>query len=123
VAGWPLTFGVSIRQDRAVRADGTFRRRRVGVLPKCVRQPHVPIWVGGSSEASLARVAAFGEVWHPTGFGDLVAWDNTGLLHRVQPYDAASRRLLHRTTRRRARRRLTLARPLATRRTRRPTRS
>jgi len=33
--------------------------------------------------------------WRP---GDLVAWDNTGLLHRAQPYEATSRRLLHRTT-------------------------
>jgi alpha-ketoglutarate-dependent taurine dioxygenase len=30
--------------------------------------------------------------------GDLVIWDNTGMLHRAQPYTAASRRLLHRTT-------------------------
>ena len=33
--------------------------------------------------------------WHP---GDLVVWDNTGLLHRAIPYEASSHRLLHRTT-------------------------
>jgi alpha-ketoglutarate-dependent taurine dioxygenase len=33
--------------------------------------------------------------WRP---GDLVAWDNTGMLHRAQPYEATSQRLLHRTT-------------------------
>ncbi|MCK9900099.1 taurine catabolism dioxygenase TauD [Parafrankia colletiae] len=33
--------------------------------------------------------------WHP---GDLVVWDNTGILHRAQPYTAESRRLMHRTT-------------------------
>ncbi|ADP81443.1 TauD/TfdA dioxygenase family protein [Pseudofrankia inefficax] len=33
--------------------------------------------------------------WAP---GDLVIWDNTGILHRAQPYTAASRRLMHRTT-------------------------
>ena len=33
--------------------------------------------------------------WRP---GDLVVWDNTGLLHRAIPYEATSRRLLHRTT-------------------------
>jgi alpha-ketoglutarate-dependent taurine dioxygenase len=33
--------------------------------------------------------------WHR---GDLVIWDNTGILHRAQPYTAASRRLMHRTT-------------------------
>jgi len=30
--------------------------------------------------------------------GDLVAWDNTGLLHRARPYDVSSQRTLHRTT-------------------------
>lgn len=30
--------------------------------------------------------------------GDLVVWDNTGLLHRALPYELTSRRLLHRTT-------------------------
>jgi alpha-ketoglutarate-dependent taurine dioxygenase len=30
--------------------------------------------------------------------GDLVIWDNTGMLHRAIPYSATSRRLMHRTT-------------------------
>ena len=30
--------------------------------------------------------------------GDLVVWDNTGMLHRAERYEATSRRLLHRTT-------------------------
>ena len=34
-------------------------------------------------------------VWSP---GDTVIWDNRGVLHRVQPYDPASRREMHRTT-------------------------
>ncbi|MQY29569.1 TauD/TfdA dioxygenase family protein [Nocardia aurantia] len=33
--------------------------------------------------------------WH---VGDLVVWDNTGLLHRALPYEPTSRRLMHRTT-------------------------
>ncbi|MBL7521048.1 TauD/TfdA family dioxygenase [Frankia sp. CNm7] len=33
--------------------------------------------------------------WH---HGDLVIWDNTGILHRAQPYTVTSRRLMHRTT-------------------------
>ena len=33
--------------------------------------------------------------WHR---GDLVVWDNTGMLHRALPYEPTSRRLLHRTT-------------------------
>jgi len=30
--------------------------------------------------------------------GDLVVWDNTGMLHRAIPYEPTSRRLMHRTT-------------------------
>jgi alpha-ketoglutarate-dependent taurine dioxygenase len=35
---------------------------------------------------------------HDWQVGDLVMWDNTGMLHRALPYDAASQRALHRTT-------------------------
>ncbi len=33
--------------------------------------------------------------WNP---GDLVIWDNTGMLHRAIPYEVTSLRLMHRTT-------------------------
>ncbi|CAO5192222.1 Taurine catabolism dioxygenase TauD [Frankia sp. AiPs1] len=35
---------------------------------------------------------------HDWQVGDLVIWDNTGILHRAMPYDPASERLMHRTT-------------------------
>jgi alpha-ketoglutarate-dependent taurine dioxygenase len=35
---------------------------------------------------------------HDWQVGDLVVWDNTGMLHRALPYDASSERTLHRTT-------------------------
>lgn len=35
---------------------------------------------------------------HEWQTGDLVIWDNTGMLHRALPYDKASERRLHRTT-------------------------
>jgi alpha-ketoglutarate-dependent taurine dioxygenase len=35
---------------------------------------------------------------HEWTVGDLVIWDNTGVMHRVQPYDASSPREMHRTT-------------------------
>ncbi|MFI5798115.1 TauD/TfdA dioxygenase family protein [Streptomyces sp. NPDC051677] len=35
---------------------------------------------------------------HDWAVGDLVVWDNTGILHRALPYDERSERLLHRTT-------------------------
>jgi alpha-ketoglutarate-dependent taurine dioxygenase len=35
---------------------------------------------------------------HEWTVGDLIIWDNTGVMHRVQPYEAASAREMHRTT-------------------------
>jgi alpha-ketoglutarate-dependent taurine dioxygenase len=35
---------------------------------------------------------------HDWAVGDLVMWDNTGMLHRALPYDPSSERTLHRTT-------------------------
>ncbi|HSA52886.1 MAG TPA: TauD/TfdA family dioxygenase [Yinghuangia sp.] len=35
---------------------------------------------------------------HDWQVGDLVVWDNTGILHRALPYDASSQRTMHRTT-------------------------
>lgn len=35
---------------------------------------------------------------HDWQVGDLVMWDNTGMLHRALPYDVSSERTLHRTT-------------------------
>jgi alpha-ketoglutarate-dependent taurine dioxygenase len=37
-------------------------------------------------------------VRHQWRVGDLVAWDNTGMLHRAMPFAPTSHRLLHRTT-------------------------
>jgi alpha-ketoglutarate-dependent taurine dioxygenase len=37
-------------------------------------------------------------VRHTWRRGDLVLWDNTGMLHRAEPYGAESARLMHRTT-------------------------
>jgi alpha-ketoglutarate-dependent taurine dioxygenase len=37
-------------------------------------------------------------VRHAWRRGDLVLWDNTGMLHRAQPYGEASQRLMHRTS-------------------------
>jgi alpha-ketoglutarate-dependent taurine dioxygenase len=33
--------------------------------------------------------------WSP---GDMLIWDNTGVLHRVEPYPLESGRMMHRTT-------------------------
>lgn len=56
-----------------------------------------------ASDALLARIMAWvtkpEHVYvHPWRMGDIVMWDNTGTMHKVQPYDIESGRRLHRTT-------------------------
>lgn len=47
----------------------------------------------------LERSTAPGRVYrHEWTVGDLVIWDNTGVMHRVNPYDPSSAREMHRTT-------------------------
>ena len=61
--------------------------------------------VGWSSEKSCGLLERLLE-WstqprfvlsHHWRLGDLVVWDNTGMLHRARPYELSSRRLMHRT--------------------------
>jgi probable F420-dependent oxidoreductase len=35
--------------------------------PRPVQRPHPPIWIGGHSDAALARAARLGDGWHPLG--------------------------------------------------------
>ena len=50
-------------------------------------------------DSLLARATAPERVYrHHWTVGDLVIWDNTGVMHRVEPYDASSAREMHRTT-------------------------
>ncbi len=61
--------------------------------------------VGWSSDASrelLDRLLEWATrprfvLTHHWRLGDLVVWDNTGMLHRARPYEISSRRLMHRT--------------------------
>lgn len=46
--------------------DGEFSSfRDVHTAPRGARQPHPPIWVGGTSGAALRRAARFADAWHP----------------------------------------------------------
>jgi probable F420-dependent oxidoreductase len=44
-----------------------------GVRPHPAQRPHIPIWIGGHSEAALRRVVAIGDGWHPLGLRPPVA--------------------------------------------------
>jgi alpha-ketoglutarate-dependent taurine dioxygenase len=47
----------------------------------------------------LAKSTAPDRVYrHEWAVGDMVIWDNRGVLHRACPYDASSGRDMHRTT-------------------------
>lgn len=55
------------------------------------------------SRATLDEILAWSTqpqfvLHHQWRVGDLVIWDNTGMLHRAMPYEPTSRRLMHRTT-------------------------
>ena len=52
-----------------VAFEGRFARiaEAGGVRPHPARQPGIPIWIGGHSEAALRRVVAVADGWHPLG--------------------------------------------------------
>jgi len=35
--------------------------------PRCIQQPHVPIWIGGAGQRALKRVVDIGDGWMPMG--------------------------------------------------------
>jgi len=37
----------------------------VHTAPKPVQSPHIPIWVGGPSDAAFRRTVRYGDAWHP----------------------------------------------------------
>jgi alpha-ketoglutarate-dependent taurine dioxygenase len=60
-------------------------------------------WPAAKGQALLDRLLEWSTrrsfvVRHRRRRGDLVMWDNTGMLHRALPFAPTSRRLLHRTT-------------------------
>lgn len=55
-----------------------------GVRPHPVRSPHIPIWIGGHSEAALRRVVAVGDGWHPLGLRPPVGLHPPELAEKVR---------------------------------------
>ena len=52
-----------------VAFEGRFARIPAsgGVRPHPVQRPHIPIWIGGHSQAALRRAEEIGDGWHPIG--------------------------------------------------------
>ena len=55
-----------------------------GVGPHPYRKPHIPIWIGGHSEAALKRVVEVGDGWHPLGLRPPVALFPTEMAQKVR---------------------------------------
>jgi probable F420-dependent oxidoreductase len=61
-------------EERAARLDMSLRAMKQAwadetpdniVTPRCVQQPHPPIWAGGNSTAAMRRAVAHGSGWSP----------------------------------------------------------
>jgi len=50
-------------QPSIAEYNGKFFKFRNICSPPCVQKPHVPIWVGGASNAALRRTAQYGNEW------------------------------------------------------------
>ncbi len=66
--------------------EGTHTRfASLAFEPRCVQQPHVPIWVGGSGPGPLRRVVELGDGWSPmTGSLDELARDVAWIREQAQ---------------------------------------
>ena len=54
-----------------------------GVRPHPVQRPHIPIWIGGHSDAALRRVVEIGDGWHPLGLRPPVRLDPAEMTERI----------------------------------------
>ena len=59
-------------------------REAGGVRPQPVQRPHIPIWIGGHSDAALRRVVEIADGWHPLGLRPPVALHPTELAERAR---------------------------------------
>lgn len=59
-------------------------RQAGGMRPQPVQRPHIPIWIGGHSDAALRRVVEVADGWHPLGLRPPVALHPTELAERAR---------------------------------------
>ncbi len=52
-------------KERAAVQTKNWRFEDIRFFPKPVQKPHIPIWVGGTSEGAKRRAATLGDGWHP----------------------------------------------------------
>jgi probable F420-dependent oxidoreductase len=69
-----------------VEFEGRFWRVREagGTRPHPAQQPHIPIWIGGHSDAALRRVVEIADGWHPLGLRPPVRLDPDELAGRAR---------------------------------------
>ena len=76
--------------DEVSHFDGEFYQLRDSYLfPKPVQGPHIPIHVGGHSEAAMRRTARVGQGWY--GFGGSLASTEADINRLVGHVEAAGR--------------------------------
>jgi probable F420-dependent oxidoreductase len=63
---------IAIMKELWTNPDPTYHSQRwhfsdLKFSPKPLQQPHIPLWIGGSSPGAMKRAATIGDGWHPSG--------------------------------------------------------
>ncbi len=63
---------IAIMKELWTNPHPSYHSRRWGFddlrfSPKPLQEPHIPLWIGGSSPGAIRRAATAGDGWHPTG--------------------------------------------------------
>lgn len=63
---------IAVMKELWTNPDPSYHSRRwnfsdLKFSPKPLQQPHIPLWIGGSSPGALRRAATMGDGWHPSG--------------------------------------------------------
>ena len=62
---------IAIMKELWAQSNPSYHSRRwdfseLCFSPKPIQQPHIPLWIGGSSPGALRRAARVGDGWHPS---------------------------------------------------------